>query len=38
MFQNVVLEKDGEEQLGRPCDKWRGKDERNIPHAIKKEG
>jgi hypothetical protein len=36
----LVLEKDGEDQLGRSCDKWRSllrfKEQRNILHEIRK--
>jgi len=35
-FWNVVLEKDGEDQLDRSCEKWRVKEERNILRAIKR--
>ena len=36
---NVVLEKDGEDQLDRSCEKWRrvrGNEQRNILHEIRK--
>ena len=38
-FWNVVLEKDGEDQLDRSCEKWRSitvKEQRNILHEISK--
>ena len=36
-FWNVVLEKDGEDQLDRSCEKWRSVNEqRNILHEIRK--
>ena len=39
-FWNVVLEKDGEDQLDRSCEKWsyylRVTDQRNILHEISK--
>ena len=38
-FWNVVLEKDGKDQLGRACEKWRSigaKEQRNILHEINK--
>ena len=41
-FLNAVLEKDGEDYSDRSCEKvvvlQRAKEERNILHAIKKEG
>jgi hypothetical protein len=39
-FWNVVLEKDGEDQLDQLCEKWSTtqiKEEKNILHVIKKE-
>jgi len=38
-FWNVVLEKDGKDQLDRSCEKWRSvrvKEQRNISHEISK--
>jgi hypothetical protein len=39
-FWNVVLKKNGEDQLDRSCEKWRVlhsvKEERNILHTIKR--
>ena len=35
-FWNVVLEKDGKDQLDWSCEKWRVKEQRNILHEIRK--